>query len=491
MLQKHLVNPVNAAIDVGSNTIHLVVARTTPHDLDMLADEVELVRIGESVTASGEISQEKMQSALVLLQHYKAVAEQHQAEHVLVVATEAIRKARNSDTFIEAVKRETGLQIEIVTGDVEATLTFYGATNEVAHRLETPALLAVMDLGGGSTEVVLAENMRICWQNSLPVGSGWLHDRYLPTDPPTSSELSAAQTLLANVVQDIQLERQPDLLIVTGGSANSLLYLARQAFLLDQTGDRLTYEQLLRCEGLLCALPAQEVAHRFGQEEGRARILPAGALIIRQMMQHLNVQEIMVSPHGIREGTLLAYARYGECWLDSIQAEAEAASKASRKREQDARHAQDEPFIEFARQVLLERISKFVEWRDAVIKHDDIEAVHKMRVASRRLRAALDAFEPCGKPKKRKQVRRQIKNMADALGRARDTDVMLQGLDEQLESAASDERPGIEWLMQRLMTYRRQKQANLDELLGALGEERFSKQVEASLPRGGSPHGQS
>src|SRR5438270_12541682 len=98
--------PMRAAIDIGSNTIHIVVARCRHDTLDIVEDQVELVRIGESVTATGEISPQKRDAALAVLSKYKALAEQHQADPIFVVATEAIRQASNSVEFLEAVTRE-------------------------------------------------------------------------------------------------------------------------------------------------------------------------------------------------------------------------------------------------------------------------------------------------------------------------------------------------------------------------------------------------
>ena len=120
----------SAAIDIGSNTIHIVVARCAPKTLDILADEVELVRIGESVTATGEISPEKRDAAMDTLRNYKAIAEQHDASPIFVVATEAIRQARNSRDLIDAIHHELGLEVQLIEGTVEATLTFLGATYE-------------------------------------------------------------------------------------------------------------------------------------------------------------------------------------------------------------------------------------------------------------------------------------------------------------------------------------------------------------------------
>src|SRR6266487_4457938 len=137
--------PVRAAIDIGSNTIHIVVARCMPGDLDIVEDQLELVRIGESVTATGAISVQKRDEAIAVLHRYKELAEQREAEEILIVATEAIRQASNSSEFLEDVRRETGLEVHLIKGDVEATLTFYGATYEANKEPGTPAQLGVMD----------------------------------------------------------------------------------------------------------------------------------------------------------------------------------------------------------------------------------------------------------------------------------------------------------------------------------------------------------
>jgi exopolyphosphatase/pppGpp-phosphohydrolase len=475
--------PVHAAIDIGSNTIHLVIARCKPDDLDILADELELVRIGESVTATGEISQQKLLGTIKTLCRYKSLAEQHGAGKILVIATEAIRQASNSSAFLEDVQRETGLKIHLISGTVEATLTFYGATYEEQKQPGAPALLGVMDLGGGSTELVTSKNMRIAWRASIPIGSGWLHDRYLKADPPAPDELSVAHTFLRAYIQRMPIKFQPPKLIVTGGSANSLLLLAQQAFRLGSATKHLTRDDLLRCEGLLTALTAEEISRRYKQPIARARILPAGALIIREMMARLQLNEIAISPHGIREGALLAYARYGKNWLEQISAEAAHGAQVENV-------VREETFAEAGQRMLLDRVKKLLEWRDEVLKNEDIEAIHRMRVASRRLRATLDAFEPCCKPKPFKSAYRQVKAMAAILGTARDTDVMLEGLRLQSEHVPAEEQPGMQWLISRLSTYRQQRQQELEAYFEKLDETALRRQVESCIQKGATRNGQ-
>lgn len=480
---------VRAAIDVGSNTIHIVVARCAPADLAILADEQELVRIGESVTATGEISAQKRDDAIATLTNYKELAARYTNVPPIVVATEAIRKARNSQQFLAAVKRKTGLDILIIDGAVEALLTFYGATYELYREPHAPALVGVLDLGGGSMELVLANRKRITWHTSVPVGSGWLHDRYLQSDPPSQEDQEVARTFLSTYFTGMPLPELPPALIATGGSANSLLLLARRALGLDEQEMRLTYEQVVRCEALLSDLDAGTISERYDQPLKRARILPAGALIIHALMLRLQLGEIRVSTHGIREGALLAYARYGDAWLQRVKKNAGSAdNNDAPDQESQVSEVQDGSFAQTGYRLLVERTHKMLEWREEVLKHEDIEAVHKMRVASRRLRAVLDAYEAACDAGQFKRVYRRVKEIADILGEARDTDVMVEGLQQRLEREAEKTQPGIQWLIDRLSAYREAHQGKLEAFLRKLDDETLAQQM-ASLRARGNAHG--
>src|SRR5712691_3568962 len=255
--------PMRAAIDIGSNTIRLVVARCTPVHIEIVVREEEMVRIGESVNATGSVSAEKQALALKTLRHYQDLSAQYTSEQPLLVATEAVRKATNKDEFLSHITQETGLEVAIITGDVEAYLTFTGATSAFAHNGSLPPQIAVMDLGGGSTELVTASNGRINWQTSLPVGSGWLHDRYLLSDPPSGDDLEVARTFLDTYFRGLRVKPLAPRLVLTGGSATALLQLVQRAFGLDEHTSILTIGNISYCEGLLSALSAQEIAQRY------------------------------------------------------------------------------------------------------------------------------------------------------------------------------------------------------------------------------------
>jgi exopolyphosphatase/pppGpp-phosphohydrolase len=483
-------SPMRAAIDIGSNTIHIIVARSTPYDLDIVVDREELVRIGESVTATGEISQEKANAAIAVLKRYETQAKRRKADPIFAVATEAIRQASNSAAFLEQVQSKTKLAVQLISGNAEAALTFFGTTYEVNKEPGHPTQVGVMDLGGGSLELVTARNNRINWRTSIPIGSGWLHDRYLTSNPPTYDEIAVAGAFLQTYFQGMRLKHRPPILIVTGGSANSLLYLVHQAFQMEEHHTHLTQLDLIRCQGLLSSLTAEEIADRYNLPVARARILLAGALIIQTVMSRLHINEIQISSHGIREGVLLAYERYGERWLDIV------SSTASLNHAQQTEvfvpiSPEDEPFAHSGRRKLIERTHKMLELPQEVLKHEDVEAVHKMRVASRRLRATLDAYQSICDPKIFKSAYRQVKGAADALGAARDTDVMLINLHAQLEQVRSEEKDGVEWIIERLNTFRQQKQQELESFLHKFDEDTLKKQIELLIPEGGKSNGKS
>ncbi|GCE25554.1 hypothetical protein KDA_10380 [Dictyobacter alpinus] len=475
-----------AAIDIGSNTLRVVIARCSPSEFQILDADEALVRIGESVNATGAISTEKQEHALSVLKNFQSLAEKHSADAVLAIATEAIRKATNRDAFLQTIKEQTGIDVHCIGGDVEATLTFYGATYEISKQAEPPERIAVMDMGGGSTELVFAQNLDISWHTSLPIGSGWLHDRYL-SDPPSEADAMTARAFLRTYLGGLNIKSFPPFLLATGGSANSLLLLSQRAFRLDPQRATLTYDDLLRCQGLLWALSAEEIAERYQLDVKRARIISAGALILSAVLETFKLKELQISTLGIREGLALAYARNGDQWLQRAEQQARQGSQSSQQLIKDsvadfAPTLKQETFGEAGRRMFRERAEIMISWHEEVLRHEDIEAVHKMRVASRRLRAVMDAYQAICDPKRFKAVYRQVKNTADMLGLARDTDVMIENIRRQGAKGSSAEQAGCNWLIEQLDSYRQQHQRQLEKYLQNLDYEAFLQELDACLP---------
>ena len=473
--------PPSAVIEMGSNSMKMLIAQGASDQLRSVKKESTMLRLGDHLQATGEIAPEMREAALAALRHFQQVAEQAHAEPILVVATEAVRRARNSQAFLEDLQRETGLTVQVISGPVEAALTYYGAVSGRA----TPPDAGVLDVGDSSTELVKAQNQQITWLVSLPIGSGWVHDQYLFSNPPAPEEVAHAEEALQTYLSALWVPQLPATLVVTGSSAKTLLAIAEQALHLEAQGDRLTRENLLGCRGLLLAQSAEALAEHYKLPLERARVLPGGVLLILAMLEVLYLQEIQVSAAGVAEGVLLAYARYGEHWRDhpEVTPEEQHIAKAPPlpKDERQA-EASQETFNQSARAELPRRAEKFLDWREDVLRNEEVEAVHKMRVASRRLRASMDAYESICQRKPFKRAYRTVKRAADLLGNARDTDVMQQHVQALLDSVPGEEQAGLRWFLERLTSYRKACQHEFEVYLSQLDAGAFQETVEDCLP---------
>ena len=215
---------------------------------------------------------------------------------VLGVATAAIRRAANGAELVGAIESACGLRVRILSGEDEARLAFAGAAGTLDHR---PAgALGVVDVGGGSSEVVVGTAPHgVDWWCSFAIGSGDLSDEYLRSDPPLAAELAAARACIAAALDGVVVPT-PLEAVAVGGSATSLRRLA---------GSLLDGGAFERSFGLLAAERAVEVARRFALDLERVRLLPAGLLIL-EAVSNLFGTALQVGCGGIREGVLLESA---------------------------------------------------------------------------------------------------------------------------------------------------------------------------------------
>jgi exopolyphosphatase / guanosine-5'-triphosphate,3'-diphosphate pyrophosphatase len=263
-----------AALDCGTNTYRLYVADVYPDGTQkQLCRKTEIVRLGQGVDRTGEIAPESMARALAAAQKYGEILSELKPDKVRMVATSASRDARNSHEFVAGVEAAIGVKPEVISGNEEAELAFSGAT---------PYL--VVDLGGGSTELVLGTD-RAEAAYSMDVGSVRLHERRLVSDPPTSSELALAHddvaAMLAKASAEVPLEKARTIVGVAGTVTSlTAFYLGLSQYdpkLVD--GTALTVSQVQQvCADMISMTKAERLALGFMQP-GRADIIGAGALI--------------------------------------------------------------------------------------------------------------------------------------------------------------------------------------------------------------------
>lgn len=322
-----------AAIDAGSNTIHLSVARPDGRGerLRALHDDAEMVRLGADVTAIGAIGPERAQRAIVAVRRQLDLARAHGATTVLGIATEGVRRAANAQAFVDRVQAETGLRFQMITGEQEATLAFWGAMSDWR---DMHGMHGVIDLGGGSLELTIGEASEARWRASLPLGAGATRARWLPTDPPTFREIVAAYDDIRAQLAKLDIPVSVKDVTVCGGTATALATVAGRAFhkhaerrvpsvdpsalaLISGQRRALTISSLDALIRLLARSDADELTRRYRLKEGRAQLLISGALTLFAGMERFGVDRLWVSHRGIREGAIVAWLKVGDRWLDA------------------------------------------------------------------------------------------------------------------------------------------------------------------------------
>jgi exopolyphosphatase / guanosine-5'-triphosphate,3'-diphosphate pyrophosphatase len=284
---------VLGCIDIGSNTTRLLVADASNGHLRELVAQRAFTRIGKSLLAEGAIPTEKIEETADVVRTQARIARQVGARKLVAVATAAIRNAPNRDELCAAVEAAGGTPLTILSGEEEARLSFVGA----ARTLATPArdTMAVVDVGGGSSELAVGEpDGTVAWSASFRIGSGFLADSYLHSDPPSVAELDAVRNHVEGTFEG--LEPPPaSSAVAVGGTATSLRRLL---------GAELSHETLERGIRVLSTTPIAEVAARFELDVERIRLLPAGILVLEAISDLLELP-LRIARGGLREGVLL------------------------------------------------------------------------------------------------------------------------------------------------------------------------------------------
>jgi exopolyphosphatase/guanosine-5'-triphosphate,3'-diphosphate pyrophosphatase len=287
------VSLICACIDIGSNTTRLLVADAGNGQLRELVTQRAFTRIGKSLGSGGAIPAEKIAETADVVRTQAAVAREVGAEQIVAVATAAIRNAANRDELQAAVHDAGGMALEVLSDEEEARLSFVGATRTMLQR--TDGTIAVIDVGGGSSEIAVGEpSGKMAWSASFRIGSGFLADAYLRSDPPGVDELEKLRRHVAGTFEG--LEPPPaHSAVAVGGTATSLRRLL---------GAELVHETLERGIRVLSTTPIDDVAARFELDRERVRLLPAGILVLEAISDLLGLP-LRIARGGLREGVLL------------------------------------------------------------------------------------------------------------------------------------------------------------------------------------------
>lgn len=307
--------PTFAAIDIGSNSCRLKIAKVVSHQLRTLHEDREVTRLGASVFASGLVSPEAMAATLRALKRFQRSVQQHGVDQIRVVATSAIRDARNAAAFHAWVKAETGWNMETISGLEEGRLIHHGLMGETG----TGGKLLLIDLGGGSCEITLSEHKRIKDTVSLPLGAVRLTEQFLQADPASAEDLARMRRLVARELRRAHRKIQPgrvQMVIATSGTAAALAeacgaVLAKSGKLkgirksTKNAGAGFAPTALVRklaAKLSRMSLPEREAVPGIGPR--RAEIITAGAQVFAEMLESYNLPGFRYSTLGLRDGML-------------------------------------------------------------------------------------------------------------------------------------------------------------------------------------------
>ena len=292
-----------AAVDVGSNTVHALVADVIRGRLEEVAHYVEMPELGAHVARTGVIGA-RAKPAIRALRSVVARARDHNFDVLIAGATEAVRQARDRADFVHAAGQAIGTTLHIISARREAELSFLGVASRHSVRREW----AMVDLGGASTEIVMARGREMLRWATLPIGSGVLASTYL-SDPPKPEERARLRmTALRELARapDGEVER----LVATGGTASNLpLVLTHR-----NPPPVLTTADLLRCEARLDGDRAAVVARAVDLPVNRVKAMRAGIEALLLFLDWYGLALLQISHEGLRHGMLLAYLEKGNDW---------------------------------------------------------------------------------------------------------------------------------------------------------------------------------
>jgi exopolyphosphatase/guanosine-5'-triphosphate,3'-diphosphate pyrophosphatase len=303
-----------AAVDIGTNSTRLLVADVDDGRITDVERHARVTRLGEGVDERRRLLPVPIARVRNVLADYRRTLEGLGAERTLAIATSAIRDAENGEAFLGEVEWSYGFATRLLSGHEEALMTYGGVTSE--RQLEAGTV--IVDIGGGSTELVAGERDGVRWHDSLDIGSVRLTERFLLGDPPTADELAAC----AAAVQALLAERVPDEIrsattsaIGVAGTITSIAALALELEEYDRDrvhGSTLTAEQLSQQLERLAAVPVAERGQLRPLDPERAPVIVAGAVIAREALTFFGLDALEISERDILDGAALAAAELPE-----------------------------------------------------------------------------------------------------------------------------------------------------------------------------------
>jgi exopolyphosphatase / guanosine-5'-triphosphate,3'-diphosphate pyrophosphatase len=296
-----------SSIDIGTNTILLLIVNTDDNSiLSVLHDEQQIPRLGKGVDERRLISKETFSRILPFFQHYVHVSKEYAVDRILAAGTSALRDAVNREDFCSFIFENTGIRIEILSGDEEAEWTYRGGISGFSAKASQ---FTVLDIGGGSTEIITGTHHTILSKKSLDIGCVRISERFLHSDPPSQKQISEARLFLKQAFATIQNEHLDTTFpIGVAGTLTTLGAIQLQLQSYDPikiTGYSLKKEEVSEIVQRLQMMTIEQIRAIPQISPGRLDIILAGSLILEEFLFATGISSITVSDRGLRYGLVL------------------------------------------------------------------------------------------------------------------------------------------------------------------------------------------
>jgi exopolyphosphatase/guanosine-5'-triphosphate,3'-diphosphate pyrophosphatase len=308
MARKRAQTEVAATVDIGSYSVHLLVAKVRGHLLEPAYDESAYLGLGRAIDETGGLGEARPR-LVETISNYAMRAWSLGAQRITIVGTDPLRRAGDSKAVVAEIAASTGLDVGVLSHDEEALVALIGVQAGRPVLRDT----AVVDVGGGSTEVLAVGPAREPEAVGLPLGATRLTGMHVRHDPPTHAEV--ANLLGLSLLEMAKAPAfTPAELIAVGGTARSLLRVGPRL-----ANRALTHRRVRRALTLMTATPAEVTADRYGVRLSRAGVLPAGASILLGALDRYRLDRLRVAAGGLREGLILAASRAGPAWRSQLR----------------------------------------------------------------------------------------------------------------------------------------------------------------------------
>lgn len=304
-----------SSIDVGSNTLRLLIGRVENNKIVRHKCEMVITRLAAGIAGTGLLNAENMEKSITVLKEFSRLISEYKVRHVAAVGTSALREAKNSEEFIKRVLSETGIKIDVISGKEEAGLTARG----VLFDLPAADSSLIVDIGGGSTEWVLCKNSSPVKMGTIPTGVVKLFEHHIKSDPPSKGEIFSLKKEMDILLGKLKVKaghliKANTVFIGTAGTITTIaaIDLGLEKYSHEKIHmHKMPLQKLLDISELLVRMPLMERKQLRGLEPERADLIIPGILFTIKIMEIFGFKDMLVSDNGLLEGALIRLSANG------------------------------------------------------------------------------------------------------------------------------------------------------------------------------------